>query len=146
MTESGTAQDVKGVDAMTLVADLLAMASVYEMEHDEGDERVARVRDFAARITESQQDARRLAQALETALVGGNHLAVALGLLMPDTRWERWNHIMAQQRSGGATYEVWCAWKACMDARDIAEGSKRPTHDEAPLPSLAPTPDGGRGD
>jgi hypothetical protein len=59
-----------------------------------------------------------LLAALEGIMVGGNHLALLIGADHPPYTAEP---LAALEHYGaGDTYEVWCCWRAIMQARDVA--------------------------
>ncbi len=74
-----------------------------------------------------------LQEALDKALIGGNHIASNLiGLLgagkeFPDfhTSFDEARKILASRPEHTVDwmneYEQWCCWKSCMDARSMAE-------------------------
>lgn len=62
-----------------------------------------------------------LRRALDSVLVGGNHLALLIGAAHPPytaTCEDALRHYGA-----GDTYEIWCCWRAIMHARDACKVS-----------------------
>lgn len=74
------------------------------------------------RENELKNENAQLKAALQSVMIGGNHLASILG---PDDHLE---HTASYENAlkhygAGDKYEVWCCWKSIMDARD-AVGEK----------------------
>jgi len=62
----------------------------------------------------------RLQKALESVLVGGNHLALLIGTNHPPytaSHDEALRHYKLEPDHD--TYEAWCCWRAIMQARDV---------------------------
>jgi hypothetical protein len=59
-----------------------------------------------------------LEEAIENVLVGGNHVALLLGVDHPPYTWEPANaRLMYLGRQ--EAYEAWCCWRSIMQARDV---------------------------
>jgi hypothetical protein len=54
-----------------------------------------------------------LEQAIERALVGGNHLALLIGSDHPPHTAEASQAL--EHYGAGAQYDIWCAWRALMN-------------------------------
>lgn len=81
---------------------------------------------------DDKQKIQALCKALDTALIGGNHLASNLiGILgaseknfpLKGTDHEKVRIVLSERfpHTWIGIYEQWCAWNCCMQARDIAE-------------------------
>ena len=71
-------------------------------------------------ITEASTEIERLRAALESVMIGGNHLATIIGATHPQAGV---HHEAALQFYGpGHQYDAWCCWNAIMQARAALEG------------------------
>ena len=78
-------------------------------------------RQYVAQIVGNPETARAISavpdmmEALESVLIGGNHLGLVIGADHPP---HTATHEDAQRHYGaGDKYEVWCCWRAIMNAR-----------------------------
>jgi len=74
--------------------------------------------DFARQL---ERENKRLREALENVMVGGNHLAALIGNHPPYTtsNEEAMKHYLPHHPK---MYEAWCCWKTIMEARAELEG------------------------
>jgi hypothetical protein len=65
----------------------------------------------------------RLRTALETVMIGGNHLVSIIGVPHPAGGMAH-DHVLAHY-GPGHQYDAWCCWNAIMEARAALSGDKQ---------------------
>jgi hypothetical protein len=68
-----------------------------------------------------------LADAIERALIGGNHLALLIGVDHPPYTAEPDEAL--ELYGAGETYDIWCAWRALMRLSRVWDAFRE--HDQA---------------
>jgi hypothetical protein len=68
-----------------------------------------------------------LADAIERALIGGNHLALLIGVDHPPYTAEPDEAL--EHYGAGETYDIWCAWRALMRLSRVWDAFRE--HDQA---------------
>jgi hypothetical protein len=89
---------------------------------------VATLRDEAARLEAENE---RMREALEKALIGGNHIASQLigrlgGGFSEDYPPDMDSETVLTRLGPTVEYDMWCAWSAGMQAREYAEAIPDP--------------------
>jgi hypothetical protein len=67
-----------------------------------------------------QAENERLRAAIETVLIGGNHLVALIPSYAPPSGTS--HEVALQWLGAGNSYEAWCCWNAIMAARDLSHG------------------------
>ena len=77
---------------------------------------------------EAADEIERLRAALESVMVGGNHLATIIGATHPQvgTHYEA----ALQFYGPGHQYDAWCCWNAIMEARAAIDTQPKEKNDE----------------
>lgn len=83
-------------------------------------ERAAEAADTITRLTAENE---KLRAALETVMIGGNHLVSIIGADHPPYGTS-YDEVLAHY-GGGVKYEAWCCWNAIMEARAALSGDKQ---------------------
>lgn len=80
----------------------------------------ANIPTVAALVASLEAENKRLREALNTTLVGGNHLGLVIGADHP--HFDATHEDALTLYGPGDKYEAWCAWKAIMYARAALGG------------------------
>jgi len=76
--------------------------------------------DYINRAVAAADRIEKLEAALQKVMIGGNHVALLIGVGPPPHTSTHEKALM--HYNGGDAYEAWCCWKTIMEARKALEG------------------------